>query len=577
MPVMLPPEIDEGIRCSEGERRFFSYLKECSFKGYVLHSLTFDNRGQKEIDFVLISRRGILCLELKGGYISRMNREWIYTDHLGVRHSGGDGPYKQAKDNMHALREKLRRRFTVHPLSDVQFAWGVIFPDQPFTFKGADVDEELTFDKRKGIDELDPFIERCYERAARQCIEMNGVAGTQLESSVDADSIVKYLAGDFGYLPSLRDRLDDAEQGLNRATAGQLKVLRKLSDNKRLLISGVAGSGKTIVAAEQARRLSSEGRSVLFLCFNKLLKMHLEANYPLSGVTYDNVDNFLYRHVYPKGDFPVPSDSPSANRFYRQELPEAFINMGGIPEELRYDALIVDEAQDILSDCTVLCFDLIMKGGLSKGRAALFYDSKQNIISHGGEDELERSLSVLRDDYGFASFTLTDNCRNTRKIAGFVRSATGVDTGDPFPVEGVDVERRFYENPTDQRRLLAETIKALIKRGIAQDDIVVLSHKGRRMPDGCFHDLTALDGICSYMMVDGFTGLQGTKGRVKLATIQSFKGLESKVVIVADVTKLGDETGFRRSINYTSFSRAKAHLVVLVHKDAKKELEKALG
>lgn len=576
MPVMLPPEIDEGIHCSEGERRFFSYLKECSFNGYVLHSLAFDMKGQREIDYVLISKRGILCLELKGGYISREGREWFYTDHLGERHFGGDGPYKQAKDNMHALREKYRRRFTVHPLSDVQFAWGVIFPDQPFTFKGADVDEELTFDKRKSLDELDPFIEACYKRAVMQCIEMNGVAGTQIESSIDADSIVRYLAGDFGYLPSLKDRLDDVEQGLNRATAGQLKVLMKLQDNKRLLVSGVAGSGKTIVAAEQARRISSEGGSVLFLCFNKLLKMHLEANYPLAGVTYDNVDNFLYRHVYPKGDFPVPSDSVQANRFYRQDLPEAFINMGGIPEELRYDALIVDEAQDILNECMLLCFDQLLKGGLPKGRAAIFYDARQNIFSPGGKAELDRSLGMLRDDYGFASFTLTDNCRNTRRIAEFVRRVTGIDTGEPFPVEGIGVEVRFYENPADQRRLLAEALRDLIKKGIAQDDIVVLSHKGKRMQDGCFHDLSMLDGICSYMMIDGFTGLSGAKGKVKLATIQSFKGLESKAVIVADVTKFDDETGFRSSINYTSFSRAKAHIVVLVHKDAKKELAKAL-
>ena len=576
MPVMLPPEIDEGIHCSEGERRFFSYLKESSFKGYVLHSLTFDNRGQREIDYVLISKRGILCLEVKGGFISRESREWIYTDHLGVRHSGGDGPYKQAKENMHSLREKYRRSFTVHPLADVQFAWGVIFPDQPFTFKGADVTEELTFDKRKGIDELDSFIEACYDHAAKECIDRNGVAGTRIEGAIDSDSVLRFLAGDFGYLPNLKDRLDDAEHGLERATTEQLKVLRRLADNKRLLISGVAGSGKTIIAAEQARRLSSEGCSVLFLCFNKLLKMHLEATNPLSGVTYDNVDNFLYRHVYPKGDFPVPQDSRAANCFYRQQLPEAFINMGGIPEDLRYDALIVDEAQDILGECMILCFDQLLRGGLSKGRAAVFYDARQNIISHGGEAELEKSMGMLRDDYGFASFTLTDNCRNTRRIADFVRRATGVDTGEPFPVDGVGVDVRFYENAAEQRRLLADTLKELISKGIAQDDIAVLSHKGRRMQDGCFHDLSALDGVCGYMMVDGFTGLAGAKGKVKLATIQSFKGLEAKAVIVADVSKLGDDTGFRKSINYTSFSRAKAHLVVLVHKDAKKELARAL-
>ncbi len=576
MPVMLPQEINEGTFCSESERKVFDHLKESGIKGYVLHSLSFDCGGEKEIDYVVISRRGILCLEVKGGLISRVGREWFYTDHTGRRHYGGDGPYEQVKKNMHALRDRFLSAFTAEPLRNVQFAKGVIFPDQPMVFKRGDINEEITFDKRRGLDELASFIEGCYDFAAKECIRMNGIAGTRIEGEIDMASVLKYLAGDFGYVPTLKDRLDEAMEGINRATKGQLELLRSLADNRRLLICGVAGSGKTVVAVEHARRLSSEGCSVLFLCFNKLLKTHLEMTNPLRGVTYDNVDNFLYNHVYPNADQSRPSDSAGVRTFYRQQLPEAFINMGGIPAELRYDALIVDEAQDILSECMILCFDQMIKGGLSKGRAAVFYDGKQNIINRESEEELCRSVSMLRDEFGFASFLLTANCRNTKSIADFVKKVTGMDTGKPFTVAGLNVEVMYYENPDGQRKTLATAIKDLIKKGVAQDDIVVLSHKGRRMEDGCFHDLSALDGVCSHMIVDGSTGLAGAKGKVKIATIQSFKGLEAKAVIVADVNKLSDEAGFRNSINYTSFSRAKAHLVVLVHKDAKKELSRAL-
>ena len=576
MPVMLPPEIDEGKFCAESERRVFDQLKEARIDGYVLHSLSFDAKGEREIDYVVITRRGILCLEVKGGQISRVDRQWYYTDHTGRRHFGGDGPYEQVKNNMHALRERFLRVFTAEPLRNVQFAKGVIFPDQPMSFKRGDINEEITFDKRRGLDELASFIEGCYDFAASECISKNGVAGTRIEGEVDMASVLKYLAGDFGYVPTLKDRLDEAIEGINRATGEQLEVLKSLADNKRLLISGVAGSGKTVVAVAHARRLASEGCSVLFLCFNKLLKTYLETVEPIKGVTYDNVDNFLYNHVYPNADKSRPSDPAGVRAFYRQQLPEAFINMGGIPAELRYDALIVDEAQDIIGECMILCLDLMLKGGLSKGRAAVFYDGKQNIINRESEEELKRSVGMLRDDFGFASFNLTGNCRNTRSIADFVRKATGMDTGKPFTVAGMEVEVLYYESPDGQRKLLAAAIKELIKKGVAQDDIVVLSHKGRRMEDGCFYDLSSLDGVCSYMVIDGFTGLASAKGKVKIATIQSYKGLEAKAVIVADVNRLSDDSGFRNSINYTSFSRAKAHLVVLVHKDAKKELSKAL-
>ena len=138
------------------------------------------------------------------------------------------------------------------------------------------------------------------------------------------------------------------------------------------------------------------------------------------------------------------------------------------------------------------------------------------------------------------------------------------------------VSLMVYENLEDQRQLLAEVIKGLRKEGVPPGDIVVLSHIGNKKESGCFYDLTPLKGICSYQFVDGKEYQPRVKDCLRITTVQSFKGMEAKVVIVTDVKGLDDEDGFVKPLNYTSFSRAKAQLFILAHKDAKKELSKLI-
>ena len=56
---------------------------------------------------------------------------------------------------------------------------------------------------------------------------------------------------------------------------------------------------------------------------------------------------------------------------------------------------------------------------------------------------------------------------------------------------------------------------------------------------------------------------------LRYTTIQKFKGLESKVVIVTDIKDLGSEE--MRSLNYVAFSRPTSCLEVLIHEDARKQ------
>ncbi len=62
-----------------------------------------------------------------------------------------------------------------------------------------------------------------------------------------------------------------------RLSEQQYAALDLLATQRRALVLGVAGSGKTLLAAEKARRLAAQGHDVLLTCFNRPLAEHLAA------------------------------------------------------------------------------------------------------------------------------------------------------------------------------------------------------------------------------------------------------------------------------------------------------------
>jgi hypothetical protein len=71
--------------------------------------------------------------------------------------------------------------------------------------------------------------------------------------------------------PSIRQRFAELNIVVERLTARQTEVIEELTDESRVLISGAAGSGKTLVAAQKALRTAKAGYSTLFVCHNPLL------------------------------------------------------------------------------------------------------------------------------------------------------------------------------------------------------------------------------------------------------------------------------------------------------------------
>ena len=98
----------------------------------------------------------------------------------------------------------------------------------------------------------------------------------------------------------------------------------------------------------------------------------------------------------------------------------------GIPQAARYDVIVVDEAQDVITYKDLSLLDNLLTGGLDEGRWLMFMDvNNQRGLVGGYDQEAMDYLLALRP----AVFILSDNCRNTREIVLDTQRLTGADVG----------------------------------------------------------------------------------------------------------------------------------------------------
>ncbi len=235
-----------------------------------------DRRGEADI-VIGDPERGILVIEVKAGRIRR--------DSAGRWWAGGRelprSPFQQAADSRYALVKKLAE-LPDWPARLVPVAGeAVALPDVELeSMKGSlgllglDVDPALIADQSTFVDdeggrrELTAFVDGAFEA-------WSGGAGTRAPGRDAIDLLVATLTEPFEILPMLRNELAAGEREVVRLTKGQFGTLNLLRGVRRASIVGGAGTGKTMLAAEKARRLAKEGFRTLLVCFNAPLSTML--------------------------------------------------------------------------------------------------------------------------------------------------------------------------------------------------------------------------------------------------------------------------------------------------------------
>jgi hypothetical protein len=381
-----------------------------------------------------------------------------------------------------------------------------------------------------------------------------------------AASVARILRPSFEFSEKAPDRRARQQAEILRYTEEQFAALDAMADNERVLFTGPAGTGKTVLALEATRRASDAGKKVLFVCFNRLLGRWL-SQHPValqSTVTTGTFHQYLLR-VAGAALPPEPDGS-----FWNDTLPEGAISklLDGHADAARFDLLVADEVQDLLSAPYLDVFDLILQGGLAGGRWLLFGDFERQMLYGQGRDRAEE---LLRTRFGsFAKCSLRVNCRNTPRVATLshlLGKLTPNYSRVLRPDDRIEPVISYYSTPSRQRRELVNTLERLFRESFAGDDIVLLSPKaGSHCAAAGITEMPWSGQLAPFE--------QAVPGQIRYTTIQSFKGLDSPAVVVTDIEHLASE--HFSSLFYVATTRALERLCIIVHETAKPDILKAL-
>lgn len=534
----------------------------------VLHSLDIAEHTRNvvgEADFVIVVPfMGVVCLEVKGSHTIRHDNGLWYFGQNPIPERRG--PFRQAAEAMHSIRNYLVAQ--EKQLQEIPFCSAVIFPYVHFTIKSGEWHEWQVIDnkslERKSLGQI---ILKILLEARKKLKTTTAWFDDRKKEPAKAqvEKIANILRPNFEVHETPRSRISRINQEVKKYTEEQFTALDAMESNPRVVFTGPAGTGKTTLAIEAARRSIHTNRRVLFLCFNRLLGKYLEGELEPLG-TNIRVGT-LHSHMLAVAGIQVEQSSAT---FWTSELPQKAIDkLLEIQDPIYiYDEIIIDEAQDLLRSQYLDFIDLSLRGGLKGGRWKLFGDFERQVIYDSVLDfTLEKALL---ERFGNATrYTLRVNCRNTPRIVALIHLLSGLSPEYSRvlrPDDGLEPEIGYYRTPEEQQKSLLEIIAQLRAEGFKNSDIVVLSTKATEKA-------VASTVVSEEIRFAPFE--QASRKQIAMGSIHAFKGLESPVIIVTDVESILDDHAI--SLFYVAITRAVHRLYILASDKVKSEILKVLG
>jgi len=552
---------------SEGERLVYKRFKtDKGAKGYtILHSLFISKHIKQisgELDFVILAPgKGIFCLEVKHGKIERSDGIWTFTGRNKIPNSNSKGPFRQVSDSMHSLKkivlELTRQNQEIqNRLSKLMYGYGVMFTSMDYFDDIGSEGELWQLFTRSGfendiswyIDNLSRSWQDKYENLKYKWYNPED----SLPTEEDCETIKKILRGDFSYDYTVINRILDEENLIKEFTNDQFEILDFTDENPRCLIQGGAGTGKTIMALELAKRKTNEGLNIGVFCFNNLLGQTFR-NSKINMNLAEKKQVFfgtLSSYMLDKTGLDFPKDGLQSNGFFEADLPNKFITQYFDLEDVdKFDYLIIDEAQDLLSPKYLEIFDMILKKGIKDGSWTFFGDFSNQAIFINNPNEI---LDNLNAKASFVKFPhLKFNCRNAKKIIDLNTLITGCDKqlmkfGMP---EGDSPEILFLANHAEIKIKIENIIKELKTQKFPLIKLTILSPK----------TIESI-GIGNSEYITNFI----KTGELKFHTIQSFKGLENTFILITGFDELISDMSMR--LMYVAISRARLKVYLILTK-----------
>lgn len=563
---MLVPENIQNFD-SDGEKILYNKFNR-DFPGnraFILHSVFIQHHIKNisgELDFLLlIPNEGIFAIEVKHGRVSRINGEWQYQNRKGLITKSNKSPFMQVNASMNSLR-----KFIDHKLSNdkalqekfSKFLWGT-----GIAFTSLDEIPEFGQEgfnwqilTRSGLNHsLLNYINKISQGWHQELRNKHFYDFYKSRPTLnDCQKLLKLIRGDFDFDYKPLNKILNQEVLIDQFTEEQFNTLSIMSYNPRCVVQGAAGTGKTILAIEQFRRLNIEGKRVAFFCFNVNLGLFIKTKFA-ETLNNSEINNF---HSFLQGGLKnVISEPDFDNNYFSLTLPFNFILDNEYAEDNKFDYLIIDEAQDLITDEYIDVFNAILKGGLSDGKWTFYGDFNNQSIYANNKEII---LDILRTKSFFVNVPeLTINCRNTQKISFQNKLFTGIKLPSNFDtqIEGEKIKIEFI-NEEDAVIYIEKEINNLYKSGVSLNKISILSFKN----------------INKSILSNNSSIVEFIKNGLTFDTVHSYKGLENSIIFLIDF--LDPTLPDSLQLNYIALSRAKFKLYLLIDKALKNSYEKLI-
>lgn len=432
--MILVPDLTDIVKNAESdaERRVARLLRELTgdldavaFYSVKLRSHAY--KQQAEADFVVLWKKCLIVIEVKGGGVRKHEGIWYSVDRRNDWHKLSSSPMEQAQSAMYALRDILREEGVGWFAHEAV----VITPDietpphsvewQPSHWLAKD---DMT------VEGLAQALDTITDAARRP------PAGKRIAR---ADEVRTRLFGEFTRMPVIDAQRGAVIEEQNRATVGQARVLAALARNPRVMVFGGAGTGKSLVLVEAAKQEAGEGRSVL--------------------ITFHSPEllQFFAPHVAGRDIAVLPFTQLTSDQVY--------------------DVVFVDEAQDLMDAEMMDRLDAVVVGGRDRGRWRMFLDSNnQSHVDGGFDDDV---FEIVASEA--LSVDLELNVRNTQAIVHMVQEYLGADVGDPGIVHGEKVRWHTFDGAADvaAAEIVAEQ---LVADGVRRKDIWIIKTDSTAAP-----------------------------------------------------------------------------------------------
>ncbi|MGW6059862.1 NERD domain-containing protein [Streptomyces sp. NPDC055189] len=522
---IFPSEISSRTR-SQGERSVFAALKAIQDdQSVALHSVHLPEHRKKrvgEIDFVVITPDLLLFIEVKGGRVVEDDGSWYYGP-VGREDGPKESPFVQASGGMHEFEREIGGLVGDLRNLGVPSGYLVVTPDidlPPLTeYKPEQYLGKTAYDGGRGLSQG-------IERAARYWLRRNRWARTPVPASL-RKRMLEATRPQFDLVPNLHSKLLHLDVAFERLTNEQLDRLDESESNDRLIWTGGAGTGKTFLAAEAARRKAVNG-SVLFTCASTTLAAHV------AGILTDEAITVL------------PFD----------RLDEAVGRT--------FDHLVVDEAQDLMTFESMDTLEKLLVGGLAEGRWLFLLDQNNQVLAPASYDpEAWNYLLSMGSRFG----PLRRNCRNTTQIVKQVHFYTGADLGVASAGEGEPVRFEYVDGAPQEAVALDTYVNDLVQQGISPKDITLLSVSG----DWETSSARLSQRSSKIERFVDVVGTERTKNRLTWSSIADFKGHENHVVCLIDLEPAHLEG--RLDAIYVAWTRARAQLWISCRPGSRQKLK----